>query len=561
MIPGRYRRERRAAYLMIRRFMVHNIKIGLSVDKESGYDAAALGRVIRMLSKNAFFSSCGKAELGIFKRSVDARDKNAIKLVYSVFFSYNDELNAANTVDIEKLERACKKDNIVITSDGDFRIPEYKGGMRPVVCGFGPCGMFAALILAKSGACPIVLERGADADERVKTVERYWQTGELSESTNVQFGEGGAGTFSDGKLMTRINDPLCSYVLETLAKHGADPDILVNAKPHVGTDKLRNIVKSIRKEIISLGGEVHFNCELTCLAVSPSGNSVKIGINGEAASLETDALFLAVGHSARNTFSMLSRSGIEMCAKPFSVGVRIEHLQKDIDSALYGELAAHPALSRGEYALSCRVGERAAYTFCMCPGGTVVASASEKETIVTNGMSYSARDGENANSAVAVSVNVEDFGNNPFAAMEFQANIERTAYRAAGSDTSAPIQTVGGLFGKTDGVPTNVMPTYTGKTKVTDISTVFPSFVTETLKAGLRNFDGKIKGFACDSAVLTAPETRTSSPVKLPRDDDKRAVGHRCIYTCGEGAGYAGGITSAAVDGIRCALAFLGSNK
>ncbi len=544
---------------MSRKFIIHNIKLELSKTKESGYDAAVIKKAARILSKSSFFSSFGKAELGIFKKSVDARDKNAIKLVYSVFFGYKDEMCPANTMDIEKLESICKKENIVVFSEEGFVIPEYKGEMRPVVCGFGPCGMFAALVLARSGACPIVLERGADADARVKIVEKYWQTGELSEKTNVQFGEGGAGTFSDGKLMTRINDPLCSYVLETLAKHGADPSILISAKPHVGTDKLRNIVKSIRKEIISLGGSVYFNCELTSLEVTQSGSSVKIGINGENESLETDALFLAVGHSARNTFAMFSRSGIEMCAKPFSVGVRIEHLQKDIDYALYGDFASHSALSKGEYALSCRVGERAAYTFCMCPGGTVVASASEKESIVTNGMSYSERDGENANSAVAVSVSVEDFGNDPFAAMEFQANIERTAYKAAGSNGSAPIQTVGGLFEKTNGVPTKVKPTYTGKTEVTDIASVFPSFVTETLKAGLLNFDGKIKGFASDYAVLTAPETRTSSPVKLPRGEDRKAVGHKCIYTCGEGAGYAGGITSAAVDGIRSALAFLGS--
>ena len=542
---------------MKRKFIIHNIKIPLSPERDNGYDMAALNKATRIVSKNSFFGKIGSVEFGIFKKSVDARDKNAIKLVYSVFFSYGDELCPANTLETEKLESICKRDNIIIAGEQSIDIPEFKGKMRPVVCGFGPCGMFAALILARSGACPIVFERGADADERVKIVEKYWSTGELSESTNVQFGEGGAGTFSDGKLMTRINDPLCSYVLETMQKHGADPDILVNAKPHVGTDKLRKIVKSIRNEIIRLGGEVYFNSEVTSLEISASGDTVRLGINGEGLSVETDALFLALGHSARNTFAMLCKSGMEMCAKPFSVGVRIEHLQKDIDTALYGRYASHPALSRGEYALSCRIGERAAYTFCMCPGGTVVASASEKESIVTNGMSYSQRDGENANSAVAVSVSVEDFGNNPFSAMEFQANIERTAYRVAGADASAPLQTVGGFFGKAKNEPSKVTPTYTGKTCVSDISKVFPPFVTQTLKAGLMNFEGKIKGFASDTAVLTAPETRTSSPVKLPRGDDRRAVGTRCIYTCGEGAGYAGGITSAAVDGIRSAIAYL----
>lgn len=546
---------------MKRKFIIHNIKLLLDKNKLTGYDSAALGKASKIISKSSFFSGMGKAELGIFKKSVDARDKRAVKLVYSVFFGYADEFCAANTMESEKLENICRKENIVTVCDDGITVPVYSGKTRPVVCGFGPCGMFAALILARSGACPIVLERGADADERVETVEKYWRTGELSEQTNVQFGEGGAGTFSDGKLMTRINDPLCSYVLETMHRHGADPDILINAKPHVGTDKLRNIVKSIRKEIISLGGEVYFKSEMTSLELSSLGDRVKIGINGDVAELETEALFIAVGHSARNTFGMLAKSGVEMCAKPFSVGVRIEHLQKDIDSALYGDFACHPALSKGEYALSCRIGERAAYTFCMCPGGTVVASASERNSIVTNGMSYSARDGVNANSAVAVSVNVEDFGNNPFSAMEFQASIERKAYVAAGNDGSAPVQTLGGFYGKTDGMPSRVLPTYTGRTSVTSIADVFPGFVTDTLSAGLRNFDGKINGFASDDAVLTAPETRTSSPVKLPRGEDRLSVGTGCIYTCGEGAGYAGGITSAAVDGIRSALAFLGKEK
>ena len=271
---------------MNRKFIIHNIKIPLNSRREDGYELAAMDKARRIISKSPFFSGMGKANLGIFKRSVDARDKNAIKLVFSVFFGYSDEFCAANTMDAERLSAICSKENIVVSSDDGFKIPEFSGNKRPIVCGFGPCGMFAALILARSGACPIVLERGADADERVKIVEKYWKSGELSERTNVQFGEGGAGTFSDGKLMTRINDPLCSYVLEVMAKHGADADILVNAKPHVGTDKLRNIVKSIRNEIISLGGEVYFNCALTSLELSGDGKSVRIGVNGERASLE-----------------------------------------------------------------------------------------------------------------------------------------------------------------------------------------------------------------------------------------------------------------------------------
>lgn len=539
-----------------RRFIIHNIKVRLENGKPDGYERIALQKAERLLGKSDFFRSAGKPHLEIYKKSVDARDRNALLFVYTVAASFDDE-SCVNTIQREKLIGICERERIILSENDSFEIPAYTGLSRPVVCGFGPCGMFAALVLAKAGARPIVLERGADADTRVKIVEHYWKTGELSECTNVQFGEGGAGTFSDGKLLTRINDPLCSYVLETFAAHGASPGILISAKPHVGTDKLREIVKSIRREIISLGGQVHFESELTSLEFSEDGKNVKIGINGKATEIVTDALFLAVGHSARNTFAMLARSGVEMCAKPFSVGVRIEHLQKDIDSALYGKYAGHPALSPGEYALSARFGDRAVYTFCMCPGGTVVASASEKGTIVTNGMSYSTRNGVNANCAVAVSVSTDDFGNEPFAAMEFQAKIERRAFEVAGADGSAPIQTVGGFFGKTDGTPTRITPTYTGNVSVCNMTDIFPEFITDTLGYGLSNFDKKIKGFASHSAVLTAPETRTSSPVKLPRGENRLALGHSCIYTCGEGAGYAGGITSAAVDGIRSALAFL----
>ncbi len=541
---------------MQRRFILHNIKVSLDLSKDTGYDEQAILRASKAVAHSHFFRACGKASFEIYKKSIDARDKNAIFFVYAVAVKFDDDSDAVK-LPYEKISEICKKENITLSSDEGFEIPDFNGTFRPVVCGFGPCGMFAALVLARAGARPIVLERGADADERVRIVEEYWKNGTLSESTNVQFGEGGAGTFSDGKLMTRINDPLCSFVLETFARHGASADILVNAKPHVGTDKLRRIVKSIRREIISLGGEVRFHSTLTSLEFSSDKKSVKIGVNGESPSIITDALFLALGHSARDTFSMLSKAGVEMQAKPFSVGVRIEHLQKDIDSSLYGKFAGHPALPAGEYALSCRKGDRAAYTFCMCPGGTVVASASENGTIVTNGMSNSARDGINANCAVAVSVSTDDFGNEPFSAMEFQAKIERTAFAVAGGDGSAPIQTVGGFFGNTVGEPSKVLPTYTGKTSVCRMTDVFPSFVTDTLLFGLRNFEGKIRGFASESAVLTAPETRTSSPVKLPRGEDRRACGIPCIFTCGEGAGYAGGITSAAVDGIRSALALL----
>ncbi len=542
----------------MRTFILHNVKTALVPEKTCGYDETALAMAASKLKKLRSFSSFGKPSLRLYKRSVDARDsgKSGIFFVCSVAFSYPED-SRANTLPEDKILALCRKENVALCTDEKLDIPAYRGVMRPVICGFGPCGMFLALVLARAGARPIVLERGLDADERVKLVEKYWQTGELSEHTNVQFGEGGAGTFSDGKLLTRINDPLCSFVLETFASHGADPGILFMAKPHVGTDRLREIVKSIRHEIIALGGEVRFGSPLTSVRFSADGRLCTVGIDGEKDSLCTDALFLAVGHSARDTFGELYRSGFAMTAKPFSVGVRIEHLQKNIDASLYGELAGHPALPKGEYALSARFDERAVYSFCMCPGGTVVASASEKDSIVTNGMSYSARDGFNANAAIAVSVAASDFGNDPFRAMEYQASIERRAFLAAGSTGAAPIQTVGSFLGTGRNEVSDVLPTYTGKTALCEIDGVFPDYIGKTLRAGLRNFEGKIKGFSSPSAILTAPETRTSSPIRLPREKDYRACGLPCVFTCGEGAGYAGGITSAAVDGIRAALSFL----
>ncbi len=540
----------------MRRFIIQNIKIPLRADTPDGYDEECILYAKKISSRSAFFRSCGNPAFEIYKKSVDARDKNKIILVYSVALSFPEE-SVANTLEAEKLLEICTKEKVTLSFCDNLKIPEFTGITRPVVCGFGPCGMFVSLVLARAGARPIVLERGESADDRVESVKRYWERGELSAESNVQFGEGGAGTFSDGKLFTRINDPLCSFVLETFAKHGASPEILISAKPHVGTDKLRNIVKSIRGEIISLGGEVRFNTKLTSLDFSEDRKSVKIGVNGDKASIITDALFLAIGHSARDTFGMLYDSGVVLQAKPFSVGVRIEHLQSEIDKSLYGDFAGHEALPKGEYALSHREGNRAVYTFCMCPGGTVVASASDKETIVTNGMSESKRDGVNANSAVAVSVSCDDFGNNPFSAIKFQEDIEKRAYKAAGGDGAAPVTTMEGFMEGRAAAPKMVLPTYTGSTQVCAIDGIFPSFVTDTLRAGFSDFDRKISGFADSSSVITAPETRTSSPVKLPRGDTRLAEGFFCLYTCGEGAGYAGGITSAAVDGIRTAIAYL----
>lgn len=530
---------------------------GISVplrDSASLCDAEALEAARHKMRAFSRRQPIDEHSFSVFKKSVDARKSSDIRFVYTVSFRLSTPIYADAEAN-EHFCALCTKYAVTVLHEEPPVIPEKKSIYRPVVVGFGPCGMFCALTLARAGLRPIVLERGKDADSRTDDVARYWAGGSVNPESNVQFGEGGAGTFSDGKLMTRIHDPLCQYVLKTFFEHGADRDILTNAKPHVGTDALRSIVKNIRRTILSLGGEVRFETRLDGVRFTSSGAvCAAVTSNGE---IETDTLFLAVGHSARDTFERLYRADVTMCAKPFSVGVRVEHRQADIDSALYGRFAGHPALPHGEYALSRRFGARAVYSFCMCPGGTVVASASEPNTVVTNGMSFRARDGENANAAIAVSINEEDFGNNIFSAMEFQRSIERQAYAAARG--GAPIQSMGDFLqnGRSVG---RVTPTYTGKTAECDLSALFPDYVGDLLKQGFVCFEKQLVGFSDPNAVLTAPETRTSSPVRIVRDGQTLcAHTHAGFYPCGEGAGYAGGITSAAVDGIRCALAYLNS--
>ena len=430
---------------------------------------------------------------------------------------------------------------------------------RPVVIGFGPAGMFAALLLAQNGYRPIVLERGAAMAERVAAVGRFWQTGRLDAQTNVQFGEGGAGTFSDGKLTTRINDPLCGQVLAELVRHGAPQDILIKAKPHVGTDLLRDVVKSIRNEILSLGGEIHFLSRVEAFEVQ---DGVLRGVVLGGGTLAADAVIAAVGHSARDTFSALSRGGATLTPKAFSVGVRIEHLQAEIDRALYGDFAGHPNLPAGEYQLSHREGQRAAYTFCMCPGGMVVAAASSEGQTVTNGMSYRARNLKNANSALVVSVDTADYGSGWRDAVAFQHRLEQAAFKAAGGDYKAPCMRVGDFLKKpAPGGAMRVEPSYPIGVKETDITAVLPPQVAAFMGHALPILGQKLSGFDAPDALLTGVETRTSSPVRVARGGDCVATGLDGLYPCGEGAGYAGGIMSAAVDGLRCALALMNRYK
>ncbi len=493
--------------------------------------------------------------LDIFKKSVDARKREDIKLVYSVAATAEDFRRSESNALLKLGAREISAEKLTF-SKGLERMSH-----RPAVVGMGPAGMFCALLLAEQGYKPIIIDRGDRIEDRVKALERFYETHVLDTESNIQFGAGGAGTFSDGKLLTRVNDPKCSYVLETFARFGAPEDITVKAKPHIGTDILRNVVDNILRRIEELGGSVIYRCRLESISERSDGG---VSLRTTKGDMVCSCAVLALGHSARDTSAELLKSGFDIIAKPISVGVRIEHKRENIERALYGSYAGHPALGSAEYALSDTKGERGVYTFCMCPGGEVVAGASEEGGVVVNGMSSRARDGENSNCAVAVSVQPEDFeridGSLVLGAIDFQRKIERAAFCAGGGGYSAPVQTVGDFMDKKSGQePYDVMPTYMGGSnfKTASMDDIFPGFVTKGLRYGLSSFDRKISGFASGGALLTGAETRTSSPLRLLRGESLVAIGKRSIYPCGEGAGYAGGITSAALDGVKVALAII----
>ncbi len=530
-------------------FFLRQLSIGLEQSEDD----------VLQLAKKKIEAVCGRNTMrtaSVYKRSVDARHKERIRLVYTVLCEVE-----ANEATVQKLHRSGIEP---IEQSEPICVKHASAPLsaRPVVVGFGPAGMFCALLLAQNGYRPIVIERGGDVLQRTKFVAEFVKSGRLDPDNNVQFGAGGAGTFSDGKLVTRIHDPLCRYVLEQLHAFGAPDEVLTYAKPHIGTDLLRQVVCNIEQKILELGGEIRYHTKLTGLL---QNGQTLYGVQTEQGEIACGAAVLAIGHSARDVYAFLQRDGYLMQPKPFSVGVRIEHLQSEIDRALYGDAASDVRLRHAEYALSHHQKdsagiERCVYSFCMCPGGTVMASASEQGGVVTNGMSEYARDGKNANAALVVSVTPEDCARAGTDGVGFQRMLEQAAFRAGAGEYRAPVQTVGNFLSRTNkNEPTTVLPTYRdGAVTPCDLHTILPDYVTQMLACGLQKFNRTIEGFADFGALLTGTETRTSSPLRILRNAQTyTAPTCKNLYPCGEGAGYAGGITSAAVDGLRCALALM----
>ncbi len=491
----------------------------------------------------------------ITRRALDARKKQDIHFL----------LCAVAEVEDDAAKRLLARANPHAEAYAEAEDYEIATGTEPlrgrvIVAGLGPAGLFAAYQLAKHGYKPLVLERGDAIKQRTQCVERYWSTGELDEDSNVMFGEGGAGTFSDGKLTSRSKDARGALVLSTLAQFGAPEEILSAAKPHIGTDRLRGVVSAMRREIERLGGEVRFRARLSGIEQNNGRLSrVIVTTQDGTETIECASLLLAIGQGARDTYQMLFDAGIALAPKPFAVGVRVEHPQTMIDRAQLGELAGHPRLGAAEYRLTAQSGERGVYTFCMCPGGSVIASASARDEIVVNGMSNYARNAENANAAVVVQVNPSDCGADALGGMRFQKQLEQTAFLAGGGGGAAPASTLGAFLRKeAPGGFGGIAPSYRPGVQACDLWRVLPPFVAQGIAEGMRAFGRQLKGFDREDAVLTGVETRTSAPLRILRGENMESASCAGLYPVGEGAGYAGGIVSAAIDGLRAAEAVIG---
>ena len=516
---------------------ISNIKI---------YENIADTNIIDIVCQKYKINKSDVLEWSIFKKSIDARKKD------NVHYNYSINLSLKNENKYKKFDTAKKQ----IPKTINVKNPDSK---RVVIVGAGPSGLFAALTLIQNGVTPIVVEQGDSVENRQRVVENFRNTGTLNTLSNVQFGEGGAGTFSDGKLTSGIHNPFCTKVLEEFVKFGAPQSTLYTAKPHIGTDNLIIIIKNIREYIISKGGKFYFNTKAVDFNIENGKiSSITCDNNTNLFDIPVSHLILAIGHSARDTFEKLYSKNINMERKNFSVGVRIEHLQEQINLAQYGsQTKIH--LPPADYKLAYHSPSgRSCYTFCMCPGGVVIASSSEKNTIVTNGMSYYSRSGKNANSAVLVNVTPNDFeGTSPLAGIYFQKDLEEKAFVLGGSNYYAPVQRFEDFIANQKSTFIgSVTPTYLPGVTLSNLNEILPDFVSATLKEGINYFDTKLKGFANPDSILTGVETRSSSPVRIIRNENL-VSNISGIYPCGEGAGYAGGIMSAAVDGIKCAVAIL----
>jgi len=492
----------------------------------------------------------------VFRRAVDAR-KSAMAFIYTLDVEIKDEARQRGHLSDERRVSITPDSSYQFVAQAPRNLPR-----RPVVIGFGPCGLFAALVLAQMGFRPIVLERGKEVRSRTRDTWNFWQHGVLDPESNVQFGEGGAGTFSDGKLYSQIKDPrhIGRKVLEEFVRAGAPPEILYVAKPHIGTFRLVSVVETMRATILALGGEIRFQSRVSEIDIDQQGDG-KRQVRGVALAdgdyISTDHVILAVGHSARDTFQMLHDRGVHIEPKPFSIGFRIEHPQSLIDRARYGKNAGHPLLGAADYKLVHHAKNgRSVYSFCMCPGGTVVAAASEPGCVVTNGMSQYSRNERNANAGIVVGITPADYPGHPLAGIGFQRQWEARAFAAGGADYRAPAQLVGDFLARRASTQLgSVLPSYTPGVRPTDLSECVPPYANDAIRDALPAFDKKIHGFAMSDAVLTAAETRTSSPIRITRDASGQSLNTRGLYPGGEGAGYAGGILSAAVDGIEIAEA------